>query len=218
MISKNRRGVAVAALLGIFPTITFAQDRKTEGFTLRHEVLIDAPVTEVWKAFTTKAGLESWMAPKVEIDLRIGGHLRSVIKPDAEIGGEWTMESTILSLEPLKMISLRPMKAPGNFPFPNAMKKSWSVVHFDAIGERQTKLTMIGLGYTDEPESMQMRDYFDKGNAMMLEQLRAKFPRSAASGGGDEALRTLSKMVGGEWTHENAKPDGTVFRSRSGIE
>lgn len=218
MKTAMRNGCALGVMFHAFLATASAENRKPEGYSLRHDVVIDAPVADVWDAFTTKDGLESWMAPKVEIDLRVGGTLRSVMKADAEIGGDATIESTILSLEPLRMISLRPMKAPGNFPFPNAMKKSWSVVYFDALGERRTKLTMIGLGYTDEPESMEMRDYFDKGNVMILDKLRAKFPKSAASGGGEEALRTLNKLVGGEWTHESANPDGTLFRSRSVIE
>lgn len=191
-----------------------AQTKPSEGFTLRHEVIVDAPIEKVWEAFTTKEGLQSWMAPKVEIDLRLGGKMRSVMDANVSVGDDTTIESTILSLEPLRMISLRPTKAPGNFPFPNAMKKAWSVVYFDRLGERATKLTMIGLGYTDEPESMQMRELFDKGNAMMLERLRERFPKSAGSGGTEEAMATLAKLVGGEWIHESTKPNGTIFRAR----
>lgn len=191
---------------------------ESQAYSLRHEVVLEAPVAQVWKAFTTHEGLESWMATKVTIDLRIGGSMRSVFKPEAVIGDESTMESTILSLEPLRMISLRPTRAPGDFPFPNAMKKSWTVTYFEPLTDSRTKLTMIGLGFTDEPESIKMREYFDKGNAKMLERLAARFPKSGETEGGEKALQRLAGLVGGEWIHETLKPDGGAFRARSILE
>jgi Activator of Hsp90 ATPase homolog 1-like protein len=50
---------------------TSAPDDSTR--VLRIELLIPAPVHDVWEAFTTEKGLSSWLAPDVSVDLKSGG-------------------------------------------------------------------------------------------------------------------------------------------------
>ena len=45
-----------------------------------------------------------------------------------------TIENVILSFEPRRMLSVRVAKAPENFPFPNAIRHTWTVVYFEAAG------------------------------------------------------------------------------------
>jgi len=45
------------------------------------EGLVDAPLAQVWAAFTTGEGLRSWMAPHAEIDLRVGGRMLATTTP-----------------------------------------------------------------------------------------------------------------------------------------
>jgi uncharacterized protein YndB with AHSA1/START domain len=42
------------------------------------EGVVSAPVSEVWKAWTTSEGLKSWLAPHADIELRIGGLMRTL--------------------------------------------------------------------------------------------------------------------------------------------
>ena len=86
------------------------------------EGVVDAPPDSVWKAFTTAAGLESWMAPHASVDLRIGGVMQAVYAPDAQVGGPSTIENTILAYEPTRMLAIRVSRAPEGFPFPNAVR------------------------------------------------------------------------------------------------
>ena len=51
-------------------TLTFPL---SAGEPLITEAIIDAPRKEVWKAFTTKEGVESWMVAHAQIDLKVGG-------------------------------------------------------------------------------------------------------------------------------------------------
>jgi uncharacterized protein YndB with AHSA1/START domain len=44
---------------------------------LESKATIDAPVAEVWEAWTTSAGITSWMAPAGEVDFRVGGKYRT---------------------------------------------------------------------------------------------------------------------------------------------
>lgn len=212
----RRRALPVFTIAIFGFGIASAQEMTATG-TLRHDGLVNAPVQQVWKALSTSEGLRSWMAPLVEIDLRVGGKMLSSYKADARLGDENTIENTILSFEPGRMISLKATKPPAGFPFPEAIKDMWSVIYLDPMGVNRTRVTVCGMGYTDTEEGRKLREFFDKGNAYTIEQLRKKFATPSDSGQTDP-LPILHQLVGGEWTFEKKEGDGRVFRGRSMIE
>jgi len=134
---------------------------------------IDAGINEVWKAFTTQEGTKLWLAPLVEIDFDIGGKIRSNYNPNGRIGDATTIENTILSFDPKRMISLRPTKFPVGFPFVEAAKKEWTVFYFQEISSTRTKVTLVGLGYTDDEQSRKLREFFVAGNKFSIGKLKA---------------------------------------------
>ncbi len=202
------------------------------GDVLRHEGIINAPVADVWAAFTTKAGIESWMVPHAEIDLRVGGKMRTHYDPQGVIGDENTIENTILSYEPMRMLSLKATKPPASFPFKAAIENTWSVIHFEPIGPDRTRVVTIGLGYGVDEESLKMRSFFEQGNDWTLRMLAAKFAKQADDAGKskppvqDEIYRTaaddatnvthlapLSRVIGA-WESISKESDGGVFHAK----
>jgi uncharacterized protein YndB with AHSA1/START domain len=149
------------------------------GNVLRHEAIIDAQVERVWQAFTTKAGLESWMVPHAEIDLRVGGKMLTTYDPNGVIGDDGTIENTILSYEPLRMLSIKATKPPANFPHKEAIENMWSVLYFEPVGPDRTRVTCVGMGYGDDEASQKLRQHFDWGNAWTLKQLQERFAPKA---------------------------------------
>lgn len=137
--------------------------------------VVRAAPTQVWEAWTTGVGLRSWLAPLADIDLRVDGLLRSNYNPKAILGDDGTIENRILSFEPQRMLSIKVHKAPKGFPFPNAVKGMWTVIYFQALKDGNTEVRAVGLGFTDEPESARMRDFFQRGNDYTIEQLRRRF-------------------------------------------
>ena len=61
------RIVLLIITLVLLPGVVRAQ----EDHPLVHEGLVNAPLDQVWAAFTTKAGSESWMVAHAEIELKI---------------------------------------------------------------------------------------------------------------------------------------------------
>lgn len=133
---------------------------------------IDASVDEVWKAFSTSQGLQSWMAPIATIEMSIGGKLKSNYNPEGKIGDETTIESTILAYDPKRMLSLKATKYPKGFAFADAAKSSWSVFYFSELPSSRTKLTIVGLGYTEDEQSQKMRSFFTTANKHSIDQLK----------------------------------------------
>jgi len=155
--------------------IAQADDRK-----LTHAAIIEAPVSNVWDAFATSEGLRSWISPNADIDVSIGGKMRVNYNPAGALGDPNTIENTILSFEKQRMLSMRTTRAPAGFPFEDAIKGTWSVIYFEPQGDARTRLTISGMGYTDDPLSQQMYNYFDWGNDATFKALNAGFVGKAA--------------------------------------
>lgn len=108
--------VLTIGVLALIPGTSRAQD----DTRLVHEAVVNAPVDQVWMAFTTSEGLESWMAAHAKIDFKIGGAMKTQYDPKGTIDDAKAIENAILSYEPLRMLSFKVTKAPDAFPFPNA--------------------------------------------------------------------------------------------------
>lgn len=144
------------------------------------EGIIEAPVGSVWKALTTKEGLEAWNVAHAEVDLRVGGALRSHYDPKGVLGDKNTIVNSILSYEPERMLSIRIAGHPEKFPFPNACKSQWTVIHFEPMGPDRTKLRLVGLGYESGDESRKMHEFFQKGNDYTIGKLQEHFAKAGS--------------------------------------
>ena len=142
-----------------------------------NEAIVAAPVSEVWKAFTTKAGIESWMVGTGDIDLRIGGLMRTSYQKNADLNGDTSIHQQILSLDPERMFSYRTVKPPANFPFAQQIASTWVAVYFEAVDATHTRVIARMLGYTSDPESQKMRAFFATGNKATMDSLVRRFSK-----------------------------------------
>lgn len=163
------------------PVVRMVMHRKTESdpHRLVTEGVVDAPREQVWKAFATKEGQESWNVAHAEIDCRVGGKMLTQYDTKGKIGDPNTIENLILALDPGHMMTIQVGKPPAQFPFKQAIKNVWTVIYFEEIGPKQTRVRVVGNGYGDDEESQKLRSFFDKGNSFTLQKLQEKF-----SGGG----------------------------------
>lgn len=143
------------------------------------EVEIDASIDDVWTAFTTTEGLQSWVAPLADIDFRVGGKWRANYKKDGKLGDANTIENTILCYDPKRMISLKATGFPKDFPFKDAAKDAWSIFYFTPLSETRTRIKVVGLGYNDTEQSKKMRSFFETANKYSIDQLSAALKKNA---------------------------------------
>ena len=143
--------------------------------------IVAAPLDSVWAAFTTTAGLESWMVAHASFDLSVGGKMRTVYAKDAALGGPSTIENTILSYEPKRMLSMKVAKAPAGFPFPNAIRQMWTVIYFEPVTPTSTRVREVSMGFGADDESQRMRKFFEQGNGSTLTSLQKRFAAPSAT-------------------------------------
>ncbi len=146
-----------------------------------YDTEIDADIDTVWNAFTTNDGLRTWMAPLVEIELAVGGKMKSNYNAKGKLGDETTIENTILSFDPKRMLSLKATGFPKDFPFKDAARATWSVFYFTELPSSRTKITVVGLGYTDDEQSKKMRSFFATANKHSLDKLKDALKQQQAA-------------------------------------
>lgn len=178
---------------------------------LVHEGVIKAPVAEVWKAFSTPEGFKAFGVAHCDIDLSIGGLIRTHYDPKGVLGDEGTIQNQIIAFEPERMMALRIHTPPKNFPFVNAWRSAWSVFTLTDLGDGRTHLRMAGLGYGSDEESQRMRAFFKAGNDWSMKKLQSHFDAAVKpKAGGAHAEGPLSPI---ELTQIIEAPRSEVYRA-----
>ena len=170
-----RLSVRRVALIAVGLTIAVSSIKSASLEPVVTEGIVNAPIAEVWKMLTTKEGIESWMVMKTDIDLRPGGLWRTSYSKDSSLDDDAAIHHLILAYDPGRMLSYRTIKAPGNFPFPTAIQKTWTVVYLEPADETHTRVTVHMLGFGDDEESRKMRAFFETGNKISLDNLLKRF-------------------------------------------
>lgn len=156
---------------------TLAHGQEAPSFV--NEGIIDAPVAEVWKVWTTSDGYKVLGPALAEVDWRISGLIRSRYSADGVLGDAQTIENLIMAYEPQRMLAIRINKTPEIFPFKEAWKNTWTVVTLNGTDDGQTHIRVASMGYGSDDESMAMRTFFERGNQQTIELLQNHFAKTA---------------------------------------
>src|SRR5262245_57003383 len=108
---------------------------------LTHQAVVDAPVKDVWAAYTTSKGITAWMVAKGTIELRVGGFMRTSYSNDSTLQGPDVIENQILCFDPERMIAMKCTKTPEKFPFKDSIKNTWAVLYFRPVSPIKTEVT-----------------------------------------------------------------------------
>jgi len=211
-----RRFAALAILIG---TPHALADR-----ALITECTLDATPEEVWALFTTKQGWESCLVPAAEVDFRVGGTIRTNYDKAKGVGGEGTITHHILAYEPQRLIVTR-FDAPPNAKKAQLAQQTACAIRIEPLADGRTRLIETMSGFGEGPEWDESYAFFKQGNEWTHEQIKKHFAKgkkgdnaTAPVESADKALALMARFVGGEWVHEDATPDGGVFRTRKRFE
>lgn len=139
------------------------------------EAIVNAPAGQVWKAFATTEGVESWMAAKGSVDLKVMGKMLTTYDKNATLGDEHTIENTIRAYVPERLLAIQCTKVPKGFEHAEAFQRVWSVVYFEPVSETQTRVRCVQVNYGDDEASKAVRKHFEWGNPYTLKKLQEHF-------------------------------------------
>lgn len=161
-------GLAVLCLALMARTATAAEPQVTEGF-------INTSPAEVWRLFTTAEGYKLTGVAHAEVDFKIGGSIRTHYDPKGTLGDPQTIVNEILAYEPERMLAIRIKQPPAGFPYGDVIEGTWTVIYLNPAGDNMTQVRIVGLGYTDQPQSQAMRKFFAEGNRWTLDHIAKRY-------------------------------------------
>jgi uncharacterized protein YndB with AHSA1/START domain len=168
-IARSTAAIAAAAVLLAMPV--GAQPLAPDIVVTR---VINAPVEEVWKAWTTAAGIESFFAPKAaRVEPVPGGAFElwfGVNNPEGSRGSEGCLFHSVRPMEQLVF----EWNAPPDLP---TMRRLRTLVYLDfkALPGNRTELTLRNFGYGDGPEWAKNKAYFESAWPAVVGNLEKKY-------------------------------------------
>jgi uncharacterized protein YndB with AHSA1/START domain len=139
--------------------------------------VIDAPVADVWKAWTTPDGIESFFAPKAaKVVPEPGGAFElwfGLDHPEGQRGSEGCM---IHSVVPMRELVFE-WNAPPTIP---TIRRLRTLVYLDfrSLDDNRTEVTLRNFGYGQGEEWAKARAYFASAWPAVMGNLQKRFAKS----------------------------------------
>jgi uncharacterized protein YndB with AHSA1/START domain len=141
------------------------------------EAVITGPVDLVWGLLTTDLGIRSWLAPQAEVDLRVGGLVRTHQDPKGKLGDPQTAVSRVMAVRPKKTFSFRLEQAPKGFYMANMIEGTSYDVALEALPGGKTRIRCEGNGLATGWASTMVRPVFNQGLDMVFDHLQQAVTR-----------------------------------------
>jgi uncharacterized protein YndB with AHSA1/START domain len=138
--------------------------------------VIDAPVADVWKAWTTPEGIESFFAPKAaKVVAEPGGAFELWFGVDMPEGSRGSEGCLFHSVTPMRQLVFE-WNAPPTIP---TIRRLRTLVYIDFApldGER-TSVTLRNFGYGDGDDWAKTKAYFERAWPAVMAGLEKRFAR-----------------------------------------
>jgi len=142
---------------------------------LRLETVLKCSLDEAWELFATNDGLRTWLAPVVEVDFSNGGRWIASYDKTKKIEDPGNIVNEIVCIVPKEMYVLRVRQVPDNFPFDEKkMYEGRSVMQFEKLGKKRTKLTLTGTGFGEGREWDKLYNFGLRANKFTFLELHKR--------------------------------------------
>lgn len=133
-------------------------------------VTVAAPAEDIWWAWTTDAGIRTWLLDDSHIELRVGGPYEWYFDPDAEDGDRGSEDCHVLGFQAPTMLSFS-WNAPPHLPAARAQRTVMLLRLRPAPEGDATRVELTQLGWGDGGEWDEAHDYFDSAWGRVLDRL-----------------------------------------------
>src|SRR5260370_31366911 len=168
--------ILLLALVVVNPVTAQERSNRTAAETgparcVRADATVKAPISEVWRVWTTSHGAEELFAEKANIRLAIGGPYEIQFDPKDERSG--TKGLKILSYAPEEMISFQ-WNAPPEMPEVRN-GGTWVVVAMAPVDANRTHVTITHLAWKIGPQWDKAYVPFPSGWRDLMARLQNRF-------------------------------------------
>ncbi|MEQ1866111.1 MAG: hypothetical protein ABL996_15860 [Micropepsaceae bacterium] len=145
---------------------------------LGHEVVVRASQVDAWSAFTTAEGWRSWATPYVTLStpqLAFDAEFESSYNLDAVAGDVRNIRHRVLAFVPERMFAFHTTQSPKGIPYPEEVRRVFSVVEFEPVARNRTRIRLSMIGYGTGTGFDGLYNFFAKGNPWSLAKLAERF-------------------------------------------
>ena len=138
------------------------------------QIKVPAALTEVWHAWTTEEGAQSFFAPRCNIDLRPGGAYEMLFDLNAEHGKQGGEGMVVMAVQPERMLAFT-WNAPPHLPTVRG-QMTHVVIRMFEMEAGETRVTLHHDGWGEGSEWDDAFQYFSGAWAdVVLPRLRYRF-------------------------------------------
>lgn len=139
-----------------------------------HSVTLTAPVEDVWWAWTTDAGIRSWLVDGSHIELRVGGPYEWYFLEDDAPGGRGSEGCVVIGFQAPTMLTFT-WNAPPQLPEAREQRTVVLLRLRPVEDDESTVVELTEIGWGDGGEWDEAFDYFDSAWDRVLQRLAAYF-------------------------------------------
>ena len=141
---------------------------------IKGEVVVNTPLDQVWNAWTTSTGAETFFAPKCNIDPKPGGKYEMLFDLNAEPGKQGGEGMIVMAVQQKKMLAFTWNAPPHLSNVRNQM--THVIIRFYALSPEQTKVTLWHDGWGDGEEWDSAYKYFERAwKEIVLPRFKHRF-------------------------------------------
>jgi uncharacterized protein YndB with AHSA1/START domain len=138
--------------------------------------IVTAPLEDVWKAWTTPEGIESFFAPKaVKVEPRPGGAFELWFGLDSPEGSRGSEGCLVHSVTPMQQLVFE-WNAPPTIPTIRPLR-TLVYLDFKALDANRTEVTLRNFGYGQSEEWQKARTYFERAWNNVMKSLQEHFAK-----------------------------------------
>ena len=169
--TRHLRLILLALATGTAAAMACAQSLAPDITVTR---IINAPVAEVWKAWTTAEGIESFWAPKAaRVEPVPGGAFELWFGVNAPEGSRGSEGCLVHSVKPMEQFVFE-WNAPPDIPM---IRKLRTLVYLDfkPLPDNRTEVTLRNFGYGTGDDWAKNKAYFEKAWPAVMGALEKRF-------------------------------------------
>ena len=136
------------------------------------EVVVNAPVAEVWKVWTTTEGVVTFFAPRAHVELRAGGPYELYFDAAQPKGLQGSEGCTVVKFQPMEKLVFT-WNHPPFLSIRNELTRVTLTFHEIATG--RTRVSLRHTGWKEGVEWDQSFAYFDRAWTKVLANLDHRF-------------------------------------------
>jgi uncharacterized protein YndB with AHSA1/START domain len=138
------------------------------------QITLPAPLVDVWDAWTTEEGAQSFFAPKCKIRLEPGGAYEMLFDLDADVGNQGGEGMIVLAVQPRRMLAFT-WNAPPHLPTVRG-QMTHVTVRMRQMEAEETLVTLRHDGWGEGGEWEEAYRYFKRAwLEVVLPRLKYRF-------------------------------------------